>query len=105
MFFFFTKKKHLKLLYFFDKLLEEYFNSINPRRLDELKMEINILLPKVKQIVMDAGRYQRLSSQNAQPKFSNVCPFDNLFVELPMNSFIPDVPNMVQQTIGLYDSG
>jgi hypothetical protein len=107
MFFYFTKKKHLKLLNEFEYLINTYFNSESNIQREELKQQINKLAPTIKRITISAGTYIKMTASfraAGQPDIT-FCPFDHITESIYGQSPIRDTINMIQRTIGLYESG
>ena len=98
-------KNDIQLLENFVSLLDDYFNETNDEKLKSIKSELSRNLSSVKSISKKAGTYQVIGISGGIMRAGNLCPFDNLFMEIPFSSIIPQTKQIVESTIGLYKSG
>lgn len=100
-----SNQEAIEKLEIFKKLLSDYFDG-NYDNESELKSEINYLLPIVQSLVIQADCLKTMTV--APPPavggmvIQNFNPFDMIFHNFWGISIIPDIINMIEQSIGKY---
>jgi len=101
------KEKCIIALKEFHALINDYFEG-NYSNKKEIKSKINILLPLAQNLVIKSNSMKMMSM--APPPaiggviIENFNPFDMIFTDFWGQSIIPDISDIVEQSIGKYEN-
>jgi len=103
-----NKQESINKLTEFNSLINDYFNG-NYKNEQELKSKINKLIPIAQELVIKSNSL-KLMTMAPPPAIGgmvikNFNPFDMLFTSFWGISIIPDVSDMIEQSIGKYENG
>ncbi|WP_437934519.1 hypothetical protein [Sorangium sp. So ce341] len=100
--------RRIKLLQEFRNVLISWFNGSDKNEKARLRSHINLNLVAVKQAIREAGVAKRMT-MGPPPALGgailrNVDPLDMLFQEYYGMSIVPDVVDMLEEAVGVYEN-